>query len=89
MPVVELDAEELRSIAVDEVYVELEGSMFINDDLANGEWDTNSDHEEEIPSNDEIESDQEEESPSHNDTDSDKEDESPSNDEFDSFDGYL
>ena len=37
MPVVELDAEELRSIAVDEVYVELEGSMFINDDLVNGE----------------------------------------------------
>jgi hypothetical protein len=79
----------LKSIAVDEVYVELEESMFINDDLANREWDTNSDHEEEIPSNDEIESDQEEESPSHNDTDSDKEDESPSNYEFDSFDGYL
>jgi hypothetical protein len=34
---VELDAEELRSIVVDEVYAELKGSMFINDDLANGE----------------------------------------------------
>ena len=89
MPVVELDADQLRSIVVDEVYVKLEGSMFINDDLANEEWDTNSDHEEEIPSNDEIELDQENESSSHNDTDLDKEDESPSNDEFDSFDGYL
>ena len=36
VPAVELDAEKLRSIAVDEVYVELEGSIFINDDLANG-----------------------------------------------------
>jgi hypothetical protein len=42
VPAVELLRAELRAlIALDEVNVELDGSTFINDDLATKEWDTN------------------------------------------------
>ena len=41
-------------IPVDDVYVQLDESMFINDDLSNEEWDTNSNHEEEIYSDDDV-----------------------------------
>jgi len=34
-------------ILVDDVYVQLDESMFINDDLSNEEWDTHSNNEEE------------------------------------------
>ena len=52
MPTVNLGA----LIAVDDVYVQLDGSMFINDDLSNEEWNTNSNHEEEIYSDDDVSS---------------------------------
>ena len=39
-------------IAVDDVYEQLDKSMFINDDLSNEEWDTDSNCEEEIYSDD-------------------------------------
>ena len=52
MPTVNLGA----LIAVDDVYVQLDGSMFINDDLSNEEWDTDSNHEEEIYSDDDVSS---------------------------------
>ena len=52
MPTVDLGA----LIAVDDVYVQLDGSMFINDDLSNEEWDTDSNHEEEIYSDDDVSS---------------------------------
>ena len=44
------------SIAVDDVYEQLDESMFINDDLSNEEWDTNSNREEEIYSDDDVSS---------------------------------
>uniref|UniRef100_A0A2N9GAQ5 Transposase-associated domain-containing protein n=1 Tax=Fagus sylvatica TaxID=28930 RepID=A0A2N9GAQ5_FAGSY len=75
VPAVELEADQLKElIAVDEVFVELDGSTFFNDDIS---------------SNDEIESDKEEESPSNDKTNTDKEEESPSNDEFDLFDDDM
>uniref|UniRef100_A0A2N9G009 DUF4216 domain-containing protein n=1 Tax=Fagus sylvatica TaxID=28930 RepID=A0A2N9G009_FAGSY len=75
VPAVELEADQLKElIAVDEVFVELDGSTFFNDDIS---------------SNDEIESDKEEESPSNDETNTDKEEESPSNDEFDLFDDDI
>ena len=43
-------------ILVDDVYVQLDGSMFINDDLSNEEWDTDSNYEEEIYSDDDVSS---------------------------------
>ena len=43
-------------IAVDDVYEQLDESMFINDDLSNEEWDTNSNREEEIYSDDDVSS---------------------------------
>ena len=50
-------AIDLRAlIAVDDVYEQLDESMFINDDLSNEEWDTNSNREEEIYSDDDISS---------------------------------
>jgi hypothetical protein len=75
VPAVELEADQLKElIAVDEVFVEFDGSTFFNDDIS---------------SNDEIESDKEEESPSNDETNTDKEEESPSNDEFDLFDDDM
>jgi hypothetical protein len=75
VPAVELEADQLKElIAVDEVFVELDGSTFFNDDIS---------------SNDEIESYKEEESPSNDETNTDKEEESPSNDEFDLFDDDM
>ena len=48
-------AIDLRAlIAVDDVYEQLDESMFINDDLSNEEWDTNSNREEEIYSDDDV-----------------------------------
>ena len=41
-------------IAIDDIYIQLDESMFINDDLSNEEWDTNSNHEEEIYSDDDV-----------------------------------
>ena len=41
-------------IAIDDIYVQLDESMFISDDLSNEEWDTNSNHEEEIYSDDDV-----------------------------------
>ena len=41
-------------IAIDDVYVQLDESMFINDDLSNEEWDTGSNHEKEIYSDDDV-----------------------------------
>ena len=52
MPTIDLGA----LIAVDDVYVQLDESMFINDDLSNEEWDTNSNREEEIYSDDDVSS---------------------------------
>ena len=50
-------AIDLRAlIAVDDVYEQLDESMFINDDLSNEEWDTNSNREEEICSDDDVSS---------------------------------
>ena len=50
-------AIDLRAlIAVDDVYEQLDESMFINDDLSNKEWDTNSNREEEIYSDDDVSS---------------------------------
>ena len=50
-------AIDLRAlIVVDDVYEQLDESMFINDDLSNEEWDTNSNREEEIYSDDDISS---------------------------------
>ena len=50
-------AIDLRAlIAVDDVYEQLDESMFINDDLSNEEWDTNSNREEEIYSDDDVSS---------------------------------
>ena len=50
-------AIDLRAlIAVEDVYEQLDESMFINDDLSNEEWDTNSNREEEIYSDDDVSS---------------------------------
>ncbi|KAK9993895.1 hypothetical protein SO802_023598 [Lithocarpus litseifolius] len=43
-------------IPVDDVFVQLDGSMFINDDLSNEEWDTDSNHEEGTYSDDDVSS---------------------------------
>ena len=43
-------------IAIDDVYVQLDESIFINDDLSNEKWDTDSNHEEEIYSDDDVSS---------------------------------
>ena len=54
-------------IPVDDVYVQLDESMFINDDLSNEEWDTNSNNEEETYSHDDISSSNQEKDLSSND----------------------
>ena len=54
-------------ILVDDVYVQLDGSMFINDDLSNEEWDTDSNYEEEIYSDDDVSSSDQEKDLSSND----------------------
>ena len=41
-------------IAIDDVYVQLDESMFINDDLSKEEWDTGSNHEKEIYNDDDV-----------------------------------
>ena len=41
-------------IAVDDVYEQLGESIFINNDLSNEEWDTDSNSEEEIYSDDDV-----------------------------------
>ena len=75
VPTAELEADQLKElIAVDEVFVELDGSTFFNDDIS---------------SNDEIKSDKEKESPNNDETNTNKEDESPSNDEFDLLDDDM
>ncbi|KAL4620542.1 hypothetical protein ACB092_06G162100 [Castanea dentata] len=43
-------------IPVDDVYVQLNESMFINDDLSNEEWNTDSNNEEETYSDDDVSS---------------------------------
>ena len=43
-------------ILVDDVYVQLDESIFINDDLSNEKWDTDSNHKEEIYSDDDVSS---------------------------------
>ena len=52
MPAIDLGA----LIAVDDVYVQLDESIFINDDLSNEKWDTDSNHKEEIYSDDDVSS---------------------------------
>ena len=54
-------------IPVDDVYVQLDGSMFINNDLSNEEWDTDSNYEEEIYSDDDVSSSDQEKDLSSND----------------------
>ena len=58
-------------IPVDDVYVQLDESMFINDDLSNEEWDeewdTNSNNEEETYSDDDVSSSNQEKDLSSND----------------------
>ena len=49
------------------MYVQLDESMFINDDLSNEEWDTNSNHEEEIYSANDVSSPNQEKNLSSND----------------------
>ena len=56
-----------QQIAIDDVYVQLDESMFINDDLSNEEWDTNSNHEEEIYSDSDVSSSNQEKDLSSND----------------------
>jgi hypothetical protein len=56
------------SIAVDEVYMQLDGNMFIDDSLNNEEHDTNANDREEISSKDDTDSEHEEEFSSNNDT---------------------
>ena len=63
MPTVDLGA----LIAVDDVYVQLDESMFINDDLSNEEWDTDSNNEEETYSDDDVSSSDQEKDLSSND----------------------
>ena len=41
-------------ILLDDVYVQLDESMFINDDFSNEEWDTDSNNEEETYSHDDV-----------------------------------
>ena len=54
-------------IHVDDVYVQFDESMFTNDDLSNEEWDTNSNHEEETYSDEDVSSsDQEKDLSSNN-----------------------
>ena len=47
--------------------------MFLNNDLTTKEWNTNSNHEEDIFSNDEVKSNKEEESLNNNETNTNKE----------------
>ena len=54
-------------IAIDDIYVQLDESTFINDDLSNEKWDTNSNHEEEIYSDDDVLSSNQEKDLSSND----------------------
>ena len=54
-------------IPVDDVYVQLDESMFINDDLSNEEWDTNSNNEEETYSHNDVSSSNQEKDLSSND----------------------
>ena len=54
-------------IAIDDIYVQLDESTFINDDLSNEEWDTNSNHEEEIYNDDDVLSSNQEKDLSSND----------------------
>ena len=63
--------------------------MFLNNDLTTKEWDTNSDHEEDIFSNDEVKSNKEEESLNNDETNTNKEEQSLRNDEFDLFDDNM
>ena len=49
-----IDLEDL--ILVDDVYVQLDESMFINNDLSNKEWDTDFNNEEETYSDDDVSS---------------------------------
>ena len=75
VPAVELEVDQLKeSIAVDEVFVELDRYTFFNDDIS---------------SNNKIDSDKEDESPGNNETKTEKEEESPNNDEFDLFDDDM
>ncbi|GLT53270.1 hypothetical protein SLA2020_265530 [Shorea laevis] len=70
---IELNAEPIQldaSIVVDEVYMQFDGSMFIDDSLFNGEHDTNFNDEEKLSINDDTNSKHEEESSRNNDTDS-------------------
>ena len=43
-------------ILLDDVYLQLDESMFINDDFSNEEWDTDSNNEEETYSHDDVSS---------------------------------
>jgi hypothetical protein len=61
----------LEPIAVDEVYVKLDGSMFINDELSNEEHEITSDDEDELSSNDDTNSAHENELSCNSYTDSD------------------
>ena len=54
-------------ILVDDVYVQLDENMFINDDLFNEEWDTDSNNEEETYSDDNVSSSDQEKDLSSND----------------------
>ena len=65
------DAEPIQldaSIAVDEVYMQLDGNMFIDDSLNNEKHDTNANDEEKISRKDDTVSEHEEEFSSNNDT---------------------
>ena len=63
MPAIDLE----DFIPVDDVYVQLDESMFINDDLSNEEWDTDSNNEEETYSDDDVSSSDQEKDLSSND----------------------
>jgi hypothetical protein len=47
----------VKPIAIDEVYLQLDGSMFINDELSNEEHETTSDNEDELSCNYDTDSD--------------------------------
>ena len=61
------------TIAIDELYIQLNAGMFTNDNLPDEDHDTNFDEEEELSSDNDIDSEHEQSSSSNSDTDSEYE----------------
>jgi hypothetical protein len=56
------------TVAIDELYIQLDASMFANDNLLNEDHDTNFDDEDEFSSDNDIDSEHEQSSSSNSDT---------------------